>query len=69
VAPHATLVEPASPEALAAAIAALYRAPEVRAKAAREGLGRVEAYDAPRVAELFLQAAVGTSPMLSGTPA
>lgn len=69
VAPHATLVEPGSPEALAAAIAALYRAPEARLQAAREGLRRVEAYDAPRVAELFLQAAVGTAPMLSGTPA
>jgi glycosyltransferase involved in cell wall biosynthesis len=57
VAPHGLLVEPENPEALAAAIETLYRSPEQRAAIGAEGLRRVEAFDAPRVARLFLDAA------------
>jgi glycosyltransferase involved in cell wall biosynthesis len=57
VAPHGLLVEPENPEALAAAIETLYRSPEQRAAIGAEGLRRVEAFDAPKVARLFLDAA------------
>jgi glycosyltransferase involved in cell wall biosynthesis len=56
VAPHGALVKPEDPEALAAAIEALYRSPEQRAAQAAEGLRWVEQFDAPRVARLFLDA-------------
>ena len=59
VAPHAALVEPDEPEALAAAIEALYRSPERRAAMAAEGARRVEQFDAPLVARMFLEAAAG----------
>jgi glycosyltransferase involved in cell wall biosynthesis len=56
VASHATLVEPDEAEALAAGIEMLYHSPEKRAWMAAEGKRLVEAYDAPRVAKLFLEA-------------
>ncbi len=59
VAPHAALVEPDNPDALAAAVEALYRSPERRAAMAAEGVRRVEQFDAPLVASLFLEAAAG----------
>ncbi len=59
VAPHATLVEPDSPEALAEGIESLYRSPETRAAQARAGAARVEQFDAPRVARLFCEAIGG----------
>jgi len=46
VAPHAMLVEPDRPEALAAAIEALYRSPETRAALAAAGAQWVEQFDA-----------------------
>ena len=61
VAPHGLLVEPENPEAFAAAIETLYRSPEQRAAIGAEGLRRVEAFDAPRVARLFLEAALGSA--------
>jgi glycosyltransferase involved in cell wall biosynthesis len=48
------LVERDSAEAVAAAIESLYRAPDVRTRLAAEGNTRVEQFDAPRVAALFL---------------
>ena len=57
VAPHAALVEPDDPEALAAAIETLYRSPERRVAMAAEGARRVEQFDAPLGARLFLEAA------------
>jgi glycosyltransferase involved in cell wall biosynthesis len=57
VAPHGLLVEPENPEALAAALETLYRLPEQRAAIGAEGLRLVRAFDAPRVARLFLEAA------------
>jgi glycosyltransferase involved in cell wall biosynthesis len=57
VAPHGLLVEPENAEALAAAIETLYRSPEQRVAIGAEGLGLVEAFDAPRVARLFLDPA------------
>lgn len=59
VAPHGALVEPDSAEALAAGIEELYRSPESRAALARIGASWVEQFDAPRVAALFLEAALG----------
>jgi glycosyltransferase involved in cell wall biosynthesis len=61
VAPHAALVEPESPEALAAAIEELYHSSEARARNAQRGSQWVEQFDAPRVARLFLEAATGSS--------
>jgi len=61
VAPHAELVSPESAEALAAAIERLYRSEEARAANAAAGAARVEQFDAPRVARLFLEAATGSS--------
>ena len=55
-APHAELVEPDNPAALAAGIEALYRSPDRRAAQAAAGLKWVEQFDAPRVARLFLEA-------------
>ena len=62
VAPHAVLVEPDSPEALAAAIEALYRSPETRAALGAAGAQWVEQFDAPRVARRFLEAVAGDAP-------
>jgi glycosyltransferase involved in cell wall biosynthesis len=56
VAPHATLVEPDNPEALAAGIEALHRSPESCAAQGLAGAARVEQFDAPRVARLFCEA-------------
>jgi glycosyltransferase involved in cell wall biosynthesis len=56
VAPHAVLVEPDSPDALAAAIEGLYRSPETRAALGSTGAQWVERFDAPRVARRFLEA-------------
>jgi glycosyltransferase involved in cell wall biosynthesis len=54
VLPHGLLVEPDNPEALAAGIEALYREPHLRAELAAAGSLRVEQFDAPKVAALFL---------------
>ncbi len=59
VVPHGVLVEPRQPEALAAAIEALYRSPERRADLARAGNEWVRRFDAPVVAQAFLGAATG----------
>jgi glycosyltransferase involved in cell wall biosynthesis len=56
VMPHGLLVEPENAEALAAGIEELYRAPEKRAALAGTGAQWVEQFDAPRVAQLFLDA-------------
>ncbi|HYW43972.1 MAG TPA: glycosyltransferase family 4 protein [Bryobacteraceae bacterium] len=58
VVPHGMLVEPGSPEALADAIHQQYRSPDTRAALARTGTDWVEQFDAPRVARLFLEAAI-----------
>jgi glycosyltransferase involved in cell wall biosynthesis len=50
------LVKPEDAEALAAAIEALYRSPQQRAAQAAAGQQWVEQFDAPRVAQLFLEA-------------
>ncbi|MGO9228306.1 MAG: glycosyltransferase family 4 protein [Bryobacteraceae bacterium] len=63
VAPHATLVEPDNPEALAAGIELLYRSPAIRASQSLEGAARVEQFDAPRVARLFCEAMDETGPL------
>jgi glycosyltransferase involved in cell wall biosynthesis len=57
VVPHGVLVEPENDIALAAGIDALYRSPEKRAALADKGAAWVEQFDAPRVAQLFLDAA------------
>ena len=57
VTPHALLVEPDNPEALAAGIEALYRSPEACRAQADAGAAWVQQFDAPRVARLFLEAA------------
>ena len=54
VVPQGVLVEPDNAEALAAGIQSLYRAPEFRAELAAAGTARVEQFDAPRVAAMFL---------------
>jgi glycosyltransferase involved in cell wall biosynthesis len=59
VAPHGLLVEPESAEALAAGIEELYRSDEKRAAQSRAGAMGVEQFDAPRVAQLFLDAVTG----------
>ncbi len=56
VVPHGMLVQPEAPEALAAAIEALYQSPAQRAALAGVGQQWVEQFDAPRVAQLFLDA-------------
>ena len=60
VAPHGLLVDPDSPEALAAGILRLYLSPEERESMGRAGARWVEQFAAPRVARLFLEAACGT---------
>jgi len=67
VAPHATLVEPDRPEALADGIEALYRSPEARSAQRRAGAAHVAQFDAPRVAQAFLEAAA--APALAATSA
>jgi glycosyltransferase involved in cell wall biosynthesis len=57
VAPHATLVNPDDPEALAAGIAAVRRDSSDQVSRA---LAWVEQFDAPRVARLFLDAIPGS---------
>ena len=59
VTPHGVLVEPESVEALAAGIEELYRSPEKRAALAGTGAAWVEQFDAPHVAQLFLDAVAG----------
>ena len=59
VLPHGMLVEPESPDALAAGILDLYESAERRAQLAAAGLRWVEQFDAARVARRFLEAAVG----------
>jgi glycosyltransferase involved in cell wall biosynthesis len=61
VVPHAALVEPESPDALAAAVESLFRCPDRRAAIGREGARRVEQFDAGIVARAFLEAAAGAS--------
>ena len=67
VAPHGTLVEPDSPEALAAGIESIYRSPEARFSQMVEGRRLVEKFDAPRVARQFLAAAAHRS-LAAGAP-
>jgi glycosyltransferase involved in cell wall biosynthesis len=70
VAPHGTLVEPDSPEALAAGIESLYRSPEARISQAGAGRRWVEQFDAPRVARQFLAAAAhGSTEATNAAPA
>jgi glycosyltransferase involved in cell wall biosynthesis len=59
VAPHATLVLPDSPEALAEGIERLFGSSEERQRQAREGAARVEQFSAAAVARRFLEAAAG----------
>ena len=59
VVPHGVLVDPESPEALASGIEELQRSPERRAALASTGKAWVEQFDAPRVAQLFLDAVTG----------
>ena len=59
VAPHATLVEPDSADALAEGIERLYGSSEERQQQARAGTAWVEQFDAGRVAHQFLEAASG----------
>jgi len=65
VVPHGLLVEPESPEALAAAIEELHQSPARRAELGRTGAQWVERFDAARVARLFLEAASGVATGLS----
>jgi glycosyltransferase involved in cell wall biosynthesis len=58
VVPHATLVEPESAEAMAEGIRALCGSRERREEQSSAGLSRVEQFDAPRVARMFLEAVV-----------
>ncbi len=60
-APHAALVDPDVPEALAAAIERLYGSTTEREANAAAGAQWVERFDAPLVAHLFLEAATGNS--------
>ena len=59
VAPHAELFEPDDAGALAEAVTLLHRNPARRAAMGAEGARRVELFDAPRVAALFLEACAG----------
>jgi glycosyltransferase involved in cell wall biosynthesis len=59
-APHAALVEPDNPEALAAALERLYQSTSERHAMAAAGAEWVEQFDAARVAHLFLSAATGS---------
>lgn len=49
------LVEPEDPEALAVALETLYREPALRRELGHTGRAEVETYDAPRVAQRFLE--------------
>ena len=62
VAPHAVLVDPESPEALAAGLESLYRSPASRAAQAAAAVTWVQQFDAPRVARLFLETAAEPCP-------
>ena len=53
---HGVLVEPDNAEAVAEGIASLYRSPELRAELTATSSMWVEQFDAPRVADLFLDA-------------
>ena len=59
VAPHATLVEPESAEAIAAGILDLHNSPPARAAQSLQGLAWVGQFDAPLVARLFVDALGG----------
>jgi glycosyltransferase involved in cell wall biosynthesis len=61
VAPHATLVEPESAAAMAAGILTLQGSSEGRARQLEKGLAWVEQFDAPRVAQLFVDAVRGVT--------
>jgi glycosyltransferase involved in cell wall biosynthesis len=61
VAPHATLVEPESAHSLAAGILDLYASAEAQFTQTAKGLDRVEQFDAPRVARLFVDAVRGAT--------
>ena len=54
VVPQGLLVEPDNAAALAAGIESLHRSPDLRAELATAGSLRVEQFDAPRVARMFL---------------
>jgi glycosyltransferase involved in cell wall biosynthesis len=56
VAPHAALVEPENPEALAAGIEELYRSESMRMANRAAGIARVAQFDATLVALRFLEA-------------
>ena len=58
VAPHATLVERESGEALAAGLLELYESSAARAAQCAKGLAWVERFDAPLVAGAFVEAVV-----------
>ena len=55
-APHACLVEPESVEALADGIESIYRSSEAQTEQAAAGLRWVQRFDAPLVAQIFLDA-------------
>lgn len=57
VVPQGLLADPESEKSIAASIESLYRDAGLRASLAAAGLERVEQFDAPRVARLFLEAA------------
>ena len=59
VAPHATLVEEESAESLAAGILDLHGSSQARAAQSLQGIARVEQFDAPLVARLFVEAVRG----------
>jgi glycosyltransferase involved in cell wall biosynthesis len=62
VVPHAALVQPDEPELLAKAIEGVYLSPvERREEMGRAGAQRVEQFDAPRVAQKFLDTVAGLS--------
>jgi glycosyltransferase involved in cell wall biosynthesis len=63
VVPHGLLVEPESAEALAAALEHLYQSPESCATLARAGARWVERFDAPAVANRFLESVAGVVPV------
>jgi glycosyltransferase involved in cell wall biosynthesis len=60
VVPPGSLVEPDNPEALAAAIDLLYRSPAKCEALLRAGQDYVQQFDAPRVAQLFIEATLPT---------
>jgi glycosyltransferase involved in cell wall biosynthesis len=58
------MVEPDSSEALAAGIQRLYLSPDLRKSLAVAGMRRVQEFDAPQVARLFLSAVKNISPQV-----